>query len=250
MATSTGYYIYGFTNCNGLVDTATKAIGGVSIVQNIPLYGIGVLCSPVNGKELLYRTRDNMGAHQVVLESWIKKYDVLPARFGQVAQSKGALYNGVRSALPIIRSEFQHYKGKREMNLKAFWVKEFIYDHIQKKYPKIERFKEQIKKMKGPNVHYKCIEIGQLVERTLLAESEAEAELIVKEISPIALQYKKNKTFGELMFLNMAILVNNEKLNGLDNLVNHIAEKQEGKAVFKYFGPNAPGSFVNIHLKF
>ncbi|MFH2026801.1 MAG: GvpL/GvpF family gas vesicle protein, partial [bacterium] len=105
-------------------------------------------------------------------------------------------------------------------------------------------------KLKGQSGHYKSIELGQMVERALIAESEKEAEAITTEISSVALQQTKGKIFGELMFLNLAVLVNDQRESQLDQLVNEAAEKRKGKVQFKYIGPAPPASFVDIHLKF
>jgi len=249
MATSTGYYLYGFTDCGELCKTPVQTIGEGVTVQNIPYQGVGILCSPVNGKKL-QPTRKNLMAHQKVLETWIEKHTILPVRFGVVAQSKGALHHGIRSTLPILRAKLRQFTGKHELNLKALWEKNYIYDHILEKYPEIKSFRERIKKTRGPQFHYKSIELGQLVERALLAQGEKEAQVIFDEISPTALMLKKNKIFGKSMFLNLAVLVDDQAEPELDRVVNRIAEKRKGKVKFKYIGPSAPASFIDIHLKF
>lgn len=249
MATSTGYYLYGFINCSQLLEITTKAVGGNDSVHNLPYHGIGVLYSAVNGKTI-QPTRDNLMAHQKLLESLMEQYTVLPMRFGIVAQTKGVLYDGLNASSSIIRSKLQYFQGKRELNIKAFWVKEYIYEYIINSYPNIRSFRDSIQKLKGQIGHYKSIELGKMVERAFIAESEKEAEAIATEISSVTLQHAKGKIFGELMFLNLSVLVNNETEPHLDQLVNKAAEKRKGKVRFKYVGPSPPASFVNIHLKF
>lgn len=180
----------------------------------------------------------------------MKEYTVLPVRFGIVAQSRGALNNGIKLNLPIIRANLQKVNRKRELNLKSFWENSFIYEHILEKYTEIRKFRDRIKNLRGTQGHYKRIELGQMVERALIIENENEAESIIEEISPAFLQYKKSKIFGELMFLNLSVLVNDKTEPHLDQLVNKAAEKRKGKVQFKYTGPSPPASFVNIHLKF
>ncbi|MBU1063729.1 GvpL/GvpF family gas vesicle protein [bacterium] len=249
MATSTGYYLYGFIDCNQPLEITTKAVGGNDSVHNLPYHGIGVLYSAVNGKTIQPK-RDNLMAHQKLLESLMEQYTVLPMRFGIVAQTKGVLYDGLNKSSSIIRSKLQYFQGKRELNIKAFWVKKYIYEHIINSYPNIRSFRDSIQKLKGQSGHYKSIELGQMVERALIAESEKEAEAITTEISSVALQQTKGKIFGELMFLNLAVLVNDQRESQLDQLVNEAAEKRKGKVQFKYIGPAPPASFVDIHLKF
>lgn len=249
MATSTGYYVYGFTDCPEICKNPGPTIGEAGIVQNIPYQGVGILCSPVNGKKL-QPTRKNLMAHQKVLEAWMKEYTVLPVRFGTVSQSKGTLHHGIRTTLPILRAKLRQFKGKHELNLKAFWEKEYIYNHILEKHPGIKSLREKITKIKGPQVHYRSVELGQEVERALLAYGEKEAQVIIDEISSATLMLKKSKVFGELMFLNLSVLVNDQTEHELDQIVNRVAEKRNGKVKFKYNGPSAPASFVDIHLKF
>ncbi len=249
MATSTGYYLYGFTDYRHLENISVDAVAGNGHIQNIPFQGIGILCSPVNGKKLK-PTRENLMNHQKVLETWMEKHTILPVRFGVVAQTKGALQKGINSSLPIIRSHLQKFQNKIELNLKAFWEKDYIYDYLQEKYPEIKRFRNAVKKMRGTTAHHRSIELGQMVERGLIAEGEREADEIIRELESASLLTKKTKIFGELMYLNLAILVSKDGESKLDKTINSIATDRQGKSTFKYVGPSAPASFVNLHLKF
>ena len=40
MATSTGYYLYGFTDCGSLRDLKSDAVAGNGHVQNIPFQNV------------------------------------------------------------------------------------------------------------------------------------------------------------------------------------------------------------------
>ncbi|MCF7740931.1 MAG: GvpL/GvpF family gas vesicle protein [Candidatus Marinimicrobia bacterium] len=249
MATSKGYYLYGFTNCKKYKDIQKDSVAGGSSVQNIPFRGIGLLYNTVNGKEVK-PSRNNLMAHQKILESMMKEYCVLPVKFGTVAQSKGALYNGIKNNISTIRGNLKVLKGKKELNIKASWEKSFIYDYILKNYSDIKKFKNRVEKLKGTQKHHNKIELGKMIERALLKENEKEAEKIIKELSPSFIKYKKSKVFGELMFLNLSVLVKDKAESLLDELVNEAAENREDKVKFKYTGPSPPASFVNIHLKF
>ena len=248
MATSTGYYLYGFTDCGSLRDLKSDAVDGNGHVQNIPFQGIGILCSPVNGKQLR-PNRSNLLAHQKVLETWMGEFTILPVRFGVVAQSKGHLNSGVRASIPFIRSKLNILRGKKELVIKAFWEKDYLYDHITSTKKEIIVFKKNIEKMKGSNYHYKLIELGQLVERAVIKEGEKEAEKIIEELTPGTLNTKKCKVAGDLMFLNLSALVDDKMEPKLDVLVNKAAEKRMGKVQFKYVGPSPPASFTDLHIK-
>lgn len=249
MATSTGYYIYGFTNCSQKRNLESKAVAGNGHVQNLPFQGIGILCSPVFGKKLR-PNRDNLLTHQKVLEMWQDEFTILPVRFGVVAKSKGQLNNGIRSSIPLIRNKLHYLKGKHELVVKAFWNKEYLYDYIIKNYADISKFKNRVEKMKGSDRYFKSIDLGQMVERAVLKEGESEAAKINEELMPGTLNTKKNKVIGDQMFLNLAVLVDDTTESMLDTLVNKAAEKRKGQVTFKYIGPSPPSSFINLHIKF
>lgn len=248
MATSTGYYIYGFTNCNEYYEKKINAVGGQQFVQNIPYRDIGILYTPVNGKAI-QPTRDNLVAHQQILESTIKKDTIIPMRFGVVAQSKGSLFSGLNSFLPIIRSKLSYFNGKLEFTLKAFWIKEFIYDRIVNSYPSVKNLKDSANKLSKQAAYYKSIDLGQMVERALLSESEKESEKICNETKNICIQQIKNKKMINLQFLNLSMLINNNLESKLDELVTKINEERKNKVLFKYIGPSPPSSFIDLHLK-
>lgn len=249
MATSTGYYIYGVSDCNKYIDIQGTPVGESGPVKNLPYQGIGILCSTVNAKTVK-PTRKNLIPHQKMLESIMKKYTILPVRFGTIAQSKGALLKGIKENLAIIKMNLNRFNGKRELNVKAFWEKGFIYNHILKGYPEIKEFRDSIENMKGAQTYFQKIEVGKMIERALLTENSKESEKIINELSPPVIQYKKTKTFGELMLLNLSLLVSNSNEQQLDKLVNKAAEKRKGRLKFKYTGPTPPVTFTNIKLNF
>lgn len=250
MATSTGYFIYGITDCVTPVKSERDGVAGAQQVTNIPFKQVGILVSTVNGKKV-QPTRHNLIAHQQVLEEWMREYAVLPMQFGTVAETKVALQQGIRINLTLIRKHLQYFRGKRELTLKAWWVDSYIYEDILTSYPRLRQQRNRIKQMQGRSVSRdQCIEIGEKVEQALVARGQQEAQVILEEITPAVFDYEKGKIYEDLMFLNVALLVDDTTEPHLDQMVNTIAEKWEGQVRFKYVGPSPPASFVNLRLQF
>jgi hypothetical protein len=84
------------------------------------------------------------------------------------------------------------------------------------------------------------------VKQALDREREQCKDEILGILRPLAEEVKTNDTYGELMIVNAAFLVEKEKEAVFDCGVEGLAEKYDQKIKFKYVGTVPPFNFVNL----
>lgn len=97
----------------------------------------------------------------------------------------------------------------------------------------------------GNNTQTK-IEIGKMVETALNREKLIVRGDILDSLSPLAVEFKTNDPYGELMIINAAFLVENEKEAEFDLQVQGIEDKYGENIKLKYVGALPPFNFVNL----
>lgn len=207
----------------------------------------GKLSAVVSDSEMkeYFITRENMLAHQRVIEEISKNYGVLPVRFGTVAASAEELKQKILELkVKEILNALKGLEGRIELNLKALWADMgSIFQEIAENSQTIQRLKQ------SKDINYKeKIAAGELVIKILGERREAEKERILSPLRKIADDLKENKILGDDMILNAAFLVKKEKEKEFDKQVNALGQQYGKTAKFIYVGPLPPFNFSEFHL--
>jgi hypothetical protein len=93
------------------------------------------------------------------------------------------------------------------------------------------------------------MEIGRMVEDALQGEKQIISEDILNTLSPLAVEVKTNDTYGNMMIINAAFLVEKEKEAEFDHQVQELGNKYGEKVNFKYVWSLPPFNFVNLVIE-
>jgi len=194
--------------------------------------------------------RENMMAHEKVIEEVMKDYTVLPVRFCTIAASA----EEVRTLLRRRHSEFKgllrDMDNKVEMGLKALWKDmNRIFHEIAEGNQGVKRLKKKAEEKSIKSRSAYKIAVGKVVKEALDAKKEGEAKKILNTFKRAALDVRTNGLIGDSMFLNAAFLIDRTREKEFDYMVEDLVEKYSDRANIKYIGPAPPFNFVNIVVK-
>jgi hypothetical protein len=245
-----GKYLYCIIPCSENRTFDVNVIGnGGGVVHTVPHNGLATVVSesPVTQYE---STRQNMVAHEKVLETVMKEFTLLPVRFGTVADSTST----VQDIQKLLRSRFEEFEkllrdmeGKVELGLKAFWRDEkTIFEEIVAENTDIRRLRDSLSGKPPEATHFDRIRLGEMVKEALNRKRLKEAAKILLSLRQLAHRVRENETMGDRMVVNAAFLVDMSKEPEFDQAVNEMEERFGKRTGFKYIGPVPPYNFVNI----
>jgi hypothetical protein len=195
-------------------------------------------------------SRENMMAHQLVIEEAMRRSDVLPVRFGTVASGdQEVLEKLLKREFHRLHREFQDIENHVELGLKVFWNREQLFADIVAENVEIRALRDRIAGAPPPAARYERIQLGELTEAAINLKRDQEAERIVEALRPLAAKTRVNKTIGDMMIVNAAFLVDKSKEPAFDASVNALATVAAGRLTFKYVGPVPPYNFVIIIVR-
>lgn len=194
-------------------------------------------------------SRENLIFHERAIEEVMRFYPVLPVRFATVAENDEQVQNILEKEYDIFMKLLSDINGKKELGLKTMFKEDFIYESILAKYENIREMKAQIASLTANESHFQRMQIGEMVENALRKEKELYKEDFLNSLSPLAQEVKINSSYGVLMILNAAFLVNNSKEEEFDNQVNKLDRKYGNAVKIKYLGTVPPFNFVNLALE-
>lgn len=191
--------------------------------------------------------RENMLAHQKVIEEVMKEFDsVLPVRFGTIASSADEVGNLLDRRYREFKIALKDMDHKVELGVKGLWKNmDVIFNEIVQENETIKNLKKAIEKKGSQNVQAK-MDVGRLVKQELDKKSQGQAEEIVDRLRRTAQQYKLNDTIGDAMFINAAFLIDRGREKEFDNIMDDLSDQFEDRIKFMYAGPLPVFNFVTI----
>ena len=195
-------------------------------------------------------TRANMLAHQRVQERVMQELNVLPVRFGTVANGVSPA-DDIRRLLDRRRQEFERLlsemEGKVELGFRALWKGEkAVFEEIAAGDNKIRGLRDSLMGKPPQATHFERIRLGEMVKETLERRRRAEASVLLAPLRRIACRAVENPAMGDRMVVNAAFLVEKHREVEFDQAMQRLDREHGQRVIFKYVGPVPPYNFVNI----
>jgi len=194
-------------------------------------------------------TRDNLMAHQHVVEESMRHTDVLPVAFGTVARDDREVQEKLlRREHDDLQDHLAYVKGRVELGLKVLWDRDRLFAEIAAERDDIRSLRDRLAKRPPDSAYFERIQLGELTNAAINEKRDREAEAIVEQLSPLAVELQINRLLTETMILNASFLVDKNRMSAFDREVQWLGQQHADRLTFQYVGPLPPYSFVNINV--
>jgi len=212
--------------------------------------------------EKLEISRGNTLAHQRVMETVMQRgHTVLPVKFNTIAEDKGRKSAEERIVDHVLVGRNKEIVGLLstmrplvELGVKGLWTDmEAVFRNIVETSPEIQSLRKRLMATTGPGASGKRpanmtgqIRLGELVKKALEARKcDMEASLLGR-LAPLVKDSRLNKTFGDPMFANLALLVDKSRQNDVVAALSAFEAQQAGKVKLRCVGPLPPCNFLEL----
>jgi hypothetical protein len=245
-----GKYLYCIIGCQEDHTFDAVAIGSDDgMVHTVCYQDLGFVVSDSLVRQY-ESTRQNMMAHEKVLETVMREFTLLPVRFGTVTDSTSPLQD-IQKLLSNRSEEFHRLlrdiEGKVELGLKAFWRNEkTILEEIVAETADIRYLRNSLLGQPPEATHFDRIRLGEMVKKAVKHKRAKEAAGILPPLRRIAHSVRENDVLADRMVVNAAFLVDKVRVPEFDQAVSKLDEQLSERIALKYVGPVPPYNFVNI----
>ncbi len=240
-------YLYCIIGTNEARNFGPDGIGGRGdVVTTINYENIAAVISrtPVIKYDV---NRENLMAHQKVIEGVMKDYTVLPVRFCTVSESVEDIRRVLRKRYTEFKDLLRGMDNMVELGVKSLWKDmKTVFHEIGENDPEIRRLKEKIASAPVDKGYADRITLGRMVQAALAARKKQESDTIVGTLKQISRKTCINKLHGDSMILNAAFLVEKGRVKEFDERMERLDDMNSERCIFKYVGPVPPFNFVNI----
>jgi hypothetical protein len=194
-------------------------------------------------------TRENVLAHELVNETVMREFTVIPMSFGTIFRTKQDIVELLKSTARAFDDVLEKMQDKIEFGLKVLWDRDKVIGRVEQSDEEIRRLKEEITGNAQSSTYFARMQLGRLVESALEGTANNYVMDIHESLKPVAVASRSNKPIGDRMIMNAAYLVNRSREQEFDEAVKALSRKYEDLLSFKYTGPWPPYNFVNIKLR-
>jgi len=196
-----------------------------------------------NSGDKSYEVLEHGITHQKVVETVLKDFYIVPMGFGQVSTEEDvkAFLNEDYYKLKGILTKLE---GKVELGLKVMWKMDAILREIVASNDRIRILNKQISSKPKQSTYQLRIELGRMVAAELEKRGKRITSEIYKKLGAISVDSKENKQLSDAMILNAAFLVENEREEEFDEMVNTIEDEYREKVDMRYI-VSPPYNFVD-----
>jgi hypothetical protein len=244
-----GMYIYCVIQCGERRSFGPIGIGGNGDeVYTVPYRDISAVVSKTVTRKWGV-SRENVMPHERVIEEVMRTHTVLPVRFATMTDDEGKVRHALGRDYERFLDLLSYMDGKKELGVKTMFKNNTVYRDILQKHDDIRLLKKRIVGLSPGKALCQRMEIRGMVEVAIEKERESCREAMLAALTPLSIEVKTNKVYGEQMILNAAFLVEKETENAFQNAVEGLAGKYGERVRFKYAGPLPPFNFVNLVIR-
>jgi hypothetical protein len=248
-AAEEGKYVYCIIKCEEDREFGAIGIGGESnSVYTVHFKDLAAVVSDTPIR-IYDPTRENVLAHELVNETVMREYTVIPMSFGTIFRTKEDIMELLKSTYRAFDDVLEKMRDKIEFGLKVLWDRDKVIAKLEQEDEEIRRLKEEITGNEQSSTYFARMQLGRLVESALEDAANTYVIDIHQSLKPFAIASRSNKPIGDRMILNGAYLVERTREQEFDEAVKALSRKYEEVLSFKYTGPWPPYNFVNIKLK-
>lgn len=244
-----GRYVYGVVEAREPIDFSNVGIGGTGrAVYAIHYRGLAALVSetPVFIIDL---TRENLLAHEQVVESVMRRRTIIPMSFGTVFRTDDDVRELLKSVYLPLKESLGQLDGKVEFGLKVMWDRDRVMEDLKRENHQIRHVQQELAQKRLHSTHLTRRHLGRLIDDAISRHLADAIHEIYEALRSACVASRDNKPIGEKMLMNAAFLIERQQESTFEEAVTRIASKFGDRLIFKCTGPWAPYNFVSIRLR-
>jgi hypothetical protein len=241
----TGVYVYGILPADVELTEELRGVGN----HEVKLVRSGQLAALVSEVDLFgpIGTPEDLQTHQEILDSTATGAPVLPLRFGAVVTSEDAV---ISELLDPNQDEFaaalEELDGRVEYLVKGRYDEAAILEEILSENEEAAQLREQIRDADPDATRDERIRLGEIINNAVAEKREQDTQELLSAMDGKAVASVVRDPTHELDAANVAFLVEEDKEDELDQVIDDLGGRWEGRVDLRVLGPMAPYDFVGV----
>jgi hypothetical protein len=244
------WYVYGIVEPDVEVLPRARGIGDPPAPVELVRGGdVAALVSRIDPSQPIGRPED-LTAHKDLLDAAVLDVPVLPMRFGAVVDSRDAVTNELLEAheeqfTDLLRT----FAGQVQFVVRARYDEDTLIREVLDENPSTVELAEQVHERPDEATRDVRLRLGEIVSEAVEAKRDADTDAVIDRLSPVTVATVVRPPTHDQDAAHVALLVESERADELDDVLDELGRDWEGRATIRLLGPMAPYDFVTTDLE-
>jgi hypothetical protein len=236
-------YVYGLIGADTPVPDDIKGLGPSGRVSTIVHGKVAALVSDVPADRPL-GTRDDLLAHESVVDTMAASAAILPMRFPAVVEEEGVVEELLAPHHDQFVAALGELEGRVQFTLKGRFDQDVVLQEVLEEDPEIRQLQEEVRDLPEDATYQQRIRLGELVVRGLEDRRVEEEPQLLERLQPYAVSIVAHDPAQPDDVVNAAFLVERERQQEFEDAVEELGADLHPRIRLRLLGPLAPYDFV------
>ncbi|GEL23412.1 gas vesicle protein [Pseudonocardia sulfidoxydans NBRC 16205] len=239
----TATYVYGLVAAGADLPDGLVGLGPSGEVRTVEHDGVAALVGDVPSDRPL-GTRDDLMAHEAVVDKVAAATTVLPMRFPAVVEDDQVVDELLAPHRDRFLRALDALDGLVQYSLKGRYVQEVLVQEIVEEEPAVADLQERIRGVPEDASYYDRVKLGEIVARAMEQRRDVDARDVLERIGPFAEQVSSSTPAQPDDVVEAAFLVARDKAEEFEREVEELGGDTHEWLRLRLLGPLAPYDFV------
>jgi hypothetical protein len=235
-------YVYGVVPAGSELPDGLAGLDGAR-VELVERGQLAALVSDVPTDRPL-GTRDDLLAHERVVDTVAASTTVLPMRFGAVLERAAVAEELLGENETELASAIDELDGRVQYTVKARYERDVVLREVIETDQEIAELRERTRDMPEDAAYQDRVRLGELVVRAIEDRAQRDCAAMHDRLAGLAVAAATHESSEPEEVLNSAFLVERDREREFDQAVDQLSAEYAGRVRFRLIGPLAPYDFV------
>jgi len=240
---STPTYVYGLMTAGTELPDDLKGLGPTGRVATIQHGKLAAIVGDVPVDRPL-GTREDLIAHESVLDTLAAKTAVLPMRFPAVVEENGVVDELLAPNQDYFVELLGSLQGRKQFTLKGRYVEDAVLREVLERDEEIRSLQKRVLELPEDAAYYDRVRLGEMIVNALGALRDVDAAALLEPLQPLAVDTVTRQPTNPEDVLNAAFLLSDKRIDEFEETVEELGRAHAGRIRLRLLGPLAPYDFV------
>lgn len=236
-------YVYGIVSADIAVPEVLRGLGPSGKVWTIVHRELAAVVSDVPADRPL-GTRDDLLAHESVVDAFAATTAVLPMRFPAVVDEPGVQNELLEPHYDQFVSALGDLEGRVQFSLKGRYDEDVVLREAVEGSGEIQALRAEIQQLPEDASYYQRVRLGELVVGALEERKAIDSAQILQRLEDAAVATAPHEPAQPEDVVDVAVLVDRAEQDAFEEVVEDIGREYAGRIGLRLLGPLAPYDFV------
>ncbi len=240
-------YVYGVVPAGTVLPEGLQGLGPSGRVTLVTHGRIAAVVGDVPTDRPL-GTRDDLIAHEKVVDTITGATTILPMRFPAVVEEEGVADELLGPNENYFLTVLSDLEGRVQYTLKGRYEEDVVLREVLEQDDQLRSLHERIRSLPEDASYYDRVKLGELVVAALEERREVDATEMYGRLETAAAAVAPHAPASPDDVIDAAFLVDRDKVAAFEDAVETLGEAAAGRVRFRLLGPLAPYDFVSSEV--